>query len=149
MNRPVLFSALMAFAAITGSTASAQALCVGDNGTLSLGRDVPPEDNSFVSSSPASADAEFKLEVDLSNGLDIFSGDTEEEDTSAEADAPMIDESAAQETSEDVARSTTVEDLETGSRSASDLDTLELEPQPAVSRADYLSSRASEINSCR
>lgn len=148
MNRPVLFSTLMTLAAIASSATATQAICIGED-DFSLRRSATPDD-SFVSSSPARADSTFKLEVDLGTGLDIF--DTEDEDAEAEADtATTADtmEAEAEAVSEEPANGTTVADLEAGSSSASDLDIVELEAQPVVSREDYLSSRASEINRCR
>ncbi|MGD1860170.1 MAG: hypothetical protein ACFB0E_09400 [Leptolyngbyaceae cyanobacterium] len=150
MNRPVLFSALMAVTAIASSTAPTQAFCLNQDATLSLGRNVFPEDSAFVSSGPANANSEFKLEIDLNDGLDIFSADTEEVDEAAEPDMPEMNDSVTQDTSdEEVTLSANVDDLAASSGSAADLDATELEPQTIISREDYLNSRAVELNSCR
>lgn len=150
MNRPVLLSIFVLAAAIAGSAKPTQALCIND-GTLSLNRDAPPDETSFVNSSPAGTDSNFKLELNLNDGLDIFEADTEDRESASETDVAPAETAAASTTDEmpeDASTSATVENLEADSSSAADLETADLEAQTQVSREDYLNSRASEINNC-
>lgn len=150
MTRSVLFSMLILVGAIASSAKSAPALCI-TNSSSTLSRGTASDDASFVSSSPATADSNFKLELDLNNGLDFLEADTEEEEsTSADSAtvAESMDASSTDETTEAATEEIASSDAENSSSSAADLDTVDLQAQIEMSREDYLNSRASEINDC-
>ncbi|NEQ42576.1 MAG: hypothetical protein F6K00_03040 [Leptolyngbya sp. SIOISBB] len=150
MTRSVWFSMLILVGAIAGSTESVRAQCL-TNGSSTLRRGTAADDASFVNSSPATADSNFKLELDLNNGLDFLEPDTEDEE-SASADsataAESMDASSTDETAEAATEEIAISDAEGSSSSAADLDTVDLQAQIEMSREDYLNSRASEINDC-
>ena len=150
MTRSVWFSMLILVGAIAGTAESAHALCV-TNGSSTLRRGTAADDASFVNSSPATADSNFKLELDLNNGLDFLETDTEDEETSSEESetgGESMAPSSTDESTEAEAEEMTISDVEGSSSSAADLDMVDLQAQIEMSREDYLNSRASEINEC-
>jgi hypothetical protein len=146
MTRFGFFSALLVFGAIAGSAGITQAQCIRSSNSI-LNRSPISEDTAFVNSSPANANSNFKLELDLNNGLDFLETNEEEEEVLVEESAitsePDASSSAATETA-------AVTDAESSPRSSSaaDLETVDLQAQIDMSREDYLNSRASEINGC-
>ncbi|MEM9818306.1 MAG: hypothetical protein AAF827_18115 [Cyanobacteria bacterium P01_D01_bin.6] len=150
MTRLSVFSVLVLVGAIAGVAEPARALCVA-NGSLALSRGTAADDTSFVNSSPATADSNFKLELDLNNGLDFLEIDPEDEESTAEVSASEPESEASSSTDEVAAAEvdeTTASSVEGSSSSAADLDTVDLQAQIDMSREDYLNSRASEINEC-
>lgn len=151
MTRSVLFSMLILAGAIAGSAESAPALCI-TNSSSTLSRGTASDDASFVSSSPANADSNFKLELDLNNGLDFLEPDPEEVEAAAENSATAAESMDASSSNDETTAATTedtaVASVEESSSTAADLDTVDLQAQIEMSREDYLNSRASEINDC-
>ncbi|WP_204139060.1 hypothetical protein [Halomicronema sp. CCY15110] len=145
MTRIGFFSALMVVGAIAGSAEVAQAQCLRSSNAI-LNRSPANEDAFFVNSSPANANSNFKLELDLNNGLDFLETDVEEDEVLVEESAITSEPDASSAATETAA----VTDAEIGPRSSSaaDLETVDLQAQIDMSRADYLNSRASEINGC-
>ncbi|MDB9526380.1 hypothetical protein PN498_10310 [Oscillatoria sp. CS-180] len=115
--------------------------------TLSVQRDTPPDEEAFVSSSPASSETDIRLEFDLTN-LDL----SEEENVEADDVSQSSDMTAEQPDtiSEDATITTSAEenfDGETVSE-ASALGTVEVGEQPTISREAHLEATADELNEC-
>lgn len=150
MIQPALLSALLLTAAIALLDSPASALCV-DEGSLSLERDAAPDEDSFVSSSPASSESELRFEVDLGDLASPSSPDDTEADTIA--DRPGMDEAdpmADTEPMEDPATTNpAVADFESATATdAGALGVVEAEEQPPISREDYLNTIADDLNNC-
>ncbi|RZM77384.1 hypothetical protein [Leptolyngbya iicbica] len=156
MTRLGFWSALMVVGAISGSAEITQAQCIRSSNSI-LNRSAVEEDTSFVRSSPANSDSNFKLELDLNNGLDFLETEPEADEMTTEGgmetDTVAVEENAAtdelattSEIDEEAAEASAVG--ADSSSSAADLDTIDLQAQIEMSRADYLNSRASEINGC-
>jgi len=152
MNRPILVSMVIGVAAIAGSAEPIRALCIDNDARVMLQRDVPPEDNSFVRSGPASGDTNFTFELELGSDLNLFSTEpaADADAIADETDAPIEDAEpeANSAPSEEIVETPTIFSLEEDSSSADDLDTVELGEPSLASREDYLDSRARQINNC-
>ena len=149
MTRSVLVAMLLWVGAIAGTAEPTPALCI-PNSAATLRRGPATDDTSFVNSSPATADSNFRLELDLNNGLDFLETNPEEAETASEDSVPEAEAMEPGNTGE-VAEPATEEvagSVNESSSSAADLDTVDLQAQIDMSREDYLNSRASEINDC-
>lgn len=152
MNRPILCSLLLGVAAIAGAAETARAQCISNDSNFVLQRGRASSNGSFVSTGPASSDTDFKFELELGSDVNIFSPDPAEVETAATGEpATATDEGnvpATETVAEAPVDSSTAFSLDADSSAAADLDTVELEAQPLMSREEYLDSQASEINDC-
>jgi len=147
MIQPVLLSTLFLSTAIALIHQPARALCL-EEGSVSVERD---EEESFIRSSPASSESEFKFEVDL--GDLTSSEDPDEAEAMPAEESPMADE-AEQVNREPVEEGTSagspaVDDFDAETTSDADvLGILEADEPPAASREDYLNEMAENLNNC-
>lgn len=145
MNKPVCLSVALLLGAIAFYPQSAKGLCLNDDTLITFDRDIPPEDESFVSSSPASGDTEFKVLFDLDN-LGSFASGPESESTPREtmtaADAESTE--TADSTTADSEEATSVDTLLTLEEATTE------DGEPLyVSREDFLDAMAEDLNSCQ
>lgn len=147
MIQPVLFSTLLLSTAIALIHQPARALCL-EEGSISVERD---DEESFVRSSPASSESEFKFEVDLG---DLTSSEGPDEAGAIPAEESPMTDQAEQVDLEPVeegtsASSPAVDDFDAAATSDADvLGILEADEPPAASREDYLNEMAENLNNC-
>lgn len=142
INGAVVLSTILLSGLINFTGREVHALCLSDDVTLSVEEDVAPEDESFVSSSPASSETEFKLEVDLTNAdfsnLDLFPEQTEET-----SDDDTTESNGTSDMNGEIASSDDLTD--------SGDEAIEAESAPApwtISREDWLDGAAEDVNEC-
>jgi hypothetical protein len=148
MTRYGVFGAL-AFAATVAAVMNppARAFCVGEDSSLVIERD-EADDDSFVRSSPASSDSDFRLEVNLDDLSDLTTpSDAPAEATDPEmvSDAPAVVEATSE--TESTAMDPAVADLDTAAE-AEALGEVELEDSAVVSREEYLDEAEARLNQC-
>lgn len=147
MIQPVLLSTLLLSTAIALIHQPARALCL-EEGSISVERD---DEESFVRSSPASSESEFKFEVDLS---DLTSSESPDEAEAMPAEEKPMTDQAEQVDLEPVEESTSdispaVDDFDAEATSDADvLGILEADEPLTASREDYLNEMAENLNNC-
>lgn len=148
MTRFALFGTLVVAAAFSAIASSpARAFCVGEDASLTVEQDAT-DDESFVRSSPASADSELRLEVDLDDLTGSSDADADE------ASAMELDDSPSESTTSTTAdlpdvTPASVDDLETAPDSSAEaLGDVELETPSAMSREEYLDDAEERLNQC-
>lgn len=125
-------------------------MCLSEDVSLSIEEDTAPEDEAFVSSSPASAETEFKLEVDLTNvdfaNIDLFPEQAEEQSSRNDSD----DSDAELRSSGTNGEASSSNDLENDSDLAEGDDPeADNAPEPwTISREDWLNAAANDVNNC-
>jgi hypothetical protein len=146
MIQPVLVSTLMLSAAIALMSPPVKALCI-DEDNFSIERD---DEASFVSSSPATSETEFRFEVDLGN-LTSPEGSNEAEAMTSEERPTATEPPDNREPMDDTtATSPAVADFDSaGTSDAATLGVLEANAgAPILSREEYLNQMADDLNNC-
>lgn len=143
MNKSMLLTVLL-FVGITALSAeSAAAFCLRDGRSSDLA-----QDDAFVSSSPASSDSNFRLEVGLDDlGEFVETLDApESESAPAEMTAEAADEDGSAIAEEESETTVTVDAISSEEVIEAELP---LHQRQFESREDYLNAIAIELNDCK
>ena len=141
MNKPILLTVLL-FVGITALSAeSAVAFCLRDGRSSDV-----TEGDAFVSSSPASSDSNFRLEVGLDNLGSLAETFDGPEPESAEMTVEAADESELEIAEGESETTVTVDGISSEEEIEAELPVHQREYE---SREDYLNAIAIELNDCR
>ena len=141
MNKPRLLTVLL-FVGITALSAeSAAAFCLRDGRSSDL-----TEGDAFVSSSPASSDSNFRLEVGLDDLGSLAETLDRPEPESAEMTVDAADEGELEIAEDESETTVTVDGISSEEAIEAELPVHQREYE---SREDYLNAIAIELNDCR
>ena len=141
MNKPMLLTVLL-FVGITALSAeSAAAFCLRDGRSSDL-----TEGDAFVSSSPASSDSNFRLEVGLDDLGSLAETLDRPEPESAEMTVDAADEGELEIAEDESETTVTVDGISSEEEIEAELPVHQREYE---SREDYLNAIAIELNDCR
>ncbi|MGD1931082.1 MAG: hypothetical protein ACFB12_19455 [Leptolyngbyaceae cyanobacterium] len=141
MNKPMLLTVLL-FVGITALSAeSAAAFCLRDGRSSDL-----TEGDAFVSSSPASSDSNFRLEVGLDDLGSLAETLDRPEPESAEMTVDAADEGELEIAEDESETTVTVDGISSEEAIEAELPVHQREYE---SREDYLNAIAIELNDCR
>ena len=141
MNKPMLLTVLL-FVGITALSAeSAAAFCLRDGRSSDV-----TEGDAFVSSSPASSDSNFRLEVGLDDLGSLAETLDRPEPESAEMTVDAADEGELEIAEDESETTVTVDGISSEEAIEAELPVHQREYE---SREDYLNAIAIELNDCR
>ena len=141
MNKPILLTVLL-FVGITALSAeSAVAFCLRDGRSSDV-----TEGDAFVSSSPASSDSNFRLEVGLDDLGSLAETLDRPEPESAEMTVDAADEGELEIAEDESETTVTVDGISSEEAIEAELPVHQREYE---SREDYLNAIAIELNDCR